>query len=422
MLTKAPRGTYDALPGIVERYQYIENVFKNVAESFGYKEIRTPVFEHTELFKRGVGETTDVVQKEMYTFEDRGGRSLTLRAEGTAPVVRAFVEKKLYNQALPARFFYNGVPIFRYERPQAGRLRQHHQLGVELFGINNPKIDVEVIDLLYTFYKELGMNQLVIDINSIGCVKCRKEHRKALVSFLEKIKDQLCETCQARLTRNPMRILDCKNENCQYLTLNAPVTSDYLCDECKNHYSQVKQGLISVGVEYNENKRLVRGLDYYTNTAFEIKNTALKGAINVIGGGGRYNGLVKNLGGPSIPSIGFGSGLERIDLACEAEGIKFPTKNYCDIYIVRADDYAGDLVFKLLHDLRKQGIKSDMDYANRSLKSQMKQASKLNSKIALIIGEDEVKLNKITLKNLKSGEQSKICRTDIVQKIRNIIG
>ncbi len=421
MITKAPRGTYDAISGLIERYQHIELVFRNVAETFGYKEIRTPVFEHTELFERGVGDTTDIVQKEMYTFNDRGGRSITLRPEGTSPVVRAFVEKKLYGQALPARFYYSAIPIFRYERPQAGRLRQHHQFGVELFGANDPRTDVEVIDLLDTFYRKLGLSQLALQINSVGCPKCRPEHREALLKYLADCQSELCATCQDRIERNPMRILDCKNERCRQLTAGAPVTIEHLCADCDEHYQAVKRNLELLAIPYTENTRLVRGLDYYTNTAFEFCSTALQGSGNIIGGGGRYNGLIEEIGGPSLPGIGFGAGLERIDLACQAEGVVLPAKGYCRVYLVRAVDTAADLCFQLLHDLRQAGVAADMDYSQRSLKSQMKQAAKLKADFALIIGEEELSQQTVSLKNMVTGQQTTILRSAALQTIKELL-
>ncbi|MFP4456539.1 MAG: histidine--tRNA ligase [Clostridia bacterium] len=415
MNIKAPRGTYDAMPGQIERFQYIEEIFRTVAERFGYKEIRTPVFESTELFERGVGDTTDIVQKEMYTFTDRGDRSITLRPEGTSPVVRAFVESKIYGQAaMPMKYYYAAIPILRYERPQAGRLRQHHQFGIELFGTNDPRSDVEVIDLLNTFYKELGLKKLKLEINSVGCPDCREEHRKALYDFLYDVKDQLCSTCQERLEKNPMRILDCKNPSCQKLTENAPVMVDYLCGSCLEHYNEVKNGLSNIGLEYNENYRLVRGLDYYTQTAFEFIDYALDNANDVIGGGGRYNGLIEEIGGPEMPGIGFGSGLERIDLALEAEGVAVPTKEYCHVFVLLADEKVLKKGQEILHDLRKNKISADTEYTGRSFRAQMKHADRLNAKYTIILGSIELEKCHVIIRDMKSGEQNEVNFADIV--------
>ncbi len=413
---RAPRGTYDAMPGQVERFQYIEEVFKSVAERFGYKEIRTPVFEHTELFERGVGDTTDIVQKEMYTFEDKGERNITLRPEGTSPVVRAFVEHKIYGQAaMPVKYYYKAIPIMRYERPQAGRLRQHHQFGIELFGTNDPRSDIEVIDLLNTFYEELGLKQIEVQINSVGCPKCRESHREALYDFLYDVKDELCSTCQDRLDKNPMRILDCKNPKDQELTKDAPIMIDYLCGDCSLHYQEVKKGLSLINIEYIENTRLVRGLDYYTNTAFEFCNKALSGPSNVIGGGGRYNGLIEEIGGPETPGIGFGSGLERIDLALEAEEIEVPIKDYCEVFVLIADDMAKEKALAILHNLRKSKIAADTEYTERSFRAQMKHADRLGAKYTVILGSIELEKGVVLVRNMKSGNQEEISIANIVK-------
>jgi len=415
MNIRAPRGTYDAMPGLIERYQYIEKKFRSVAERFGYREIRTPVFEYTELFERGVGDTTDIVQKEMYTFLDRGDRSITLRPEGTSPVVRAFVESDIYKQAaLPMKYYYAAIPILRYERPQAGRLRQHHQFGVELFGTNDPRADVEIMDLLNTFYKELGLEKIKLEINSVGCPSCREDHRKALYEFLIDRKDELCSTCQERLDKNPMRILDCKNPKCQEVTKNAPVMVDYLCGDCLEHYNDVKLGLDSIGVQFEENYRLVRGLDYYTHTAFEFIDYALEGANNVIGGGGRYNGLIEEIGGPEMPGIGFGSGLERINLALEAEEVVIPEKNYCYIFVLLADEKVFTKGQEIVHKLRSEGFATDTEYTGRSFRSQMKHADRLNAKYTIILGSIELEQGHVIVRDMKTGEQKEVNFGEIV--------
>ena len=415
MNIKAPRGTYDALPGKIERYQYIEKVFRSVAERFGYREVRTPVFEYTELFERGVGDTTDIVQKEMYTFLDRGERSITLRPEGTSPVVRAFVEKEIYKQeALPQKYYYAAIPILRYERPQAGRLRQHHQFGIELFGTNDPRSDVEVMDLLYSFYKELGLENIELQINSVGCPDCREDHRKELYDFLIDKKDALCSTCQDRLDKNPMRILDCKNPKCQEVTKKAPVMVDYLCGDCLDHYNGVKEGLENIHINYIENLRLVRGLDYYTNTAFELVNYSLEGSNNVIGAGGRYNGLIEEIGGPNMPGIGFGSGLERVDLALEAEEVVIPDKKYCHIFVLLADDKVFNKGQEIVHKLRRAGFATDTEYTGRSFRSQMKHADRLNAKYTIILGSIELEKGHVIVRNMKSGNQEEVDFGEIV--------
>lgn len=421
MLTSAPRGTYDALPGQVEKFHYIENVFRQVAEAFGYREIRTPVFEHTELFERGVGDTTDIVKKEMYTFTDKGGRSLTLRPEGTAPVARAFVEHKLYAEALPAKFYYCAVPIFRYERPQAGRYRQHHQMGVEIFGSNDPKVDAEVIALLYTFYRKLGLSHLRAEINSVGCPECRTVHRQKLHQFLAERRNQLCEICLERYERNPMRIFDCKREGCQEVMADAPTVVEFLCENCADHYRKVKHYLGLLDISFAENPRLVRGLDYYTNTAFELIDLNLEGAEKVIGAGGRYNGLVEEIGGPSVPGIGFGTGLERVAMACESEGLQLPVSSYCDLYVVTLGEAAADRGLQLAHQARQQGIKADIDYMERSMRSQMKHANRLGAKYVLIIGDNELQANSAPLRNMQTGEQQNISLDGAIERIAELI-
>ncbi len=410
----APRGTYDAMPGQVEIFQHIEMIFRSVAERFGYREIRTPVFEHTELFERGVGETTDIVQKEMYTFLDKGNRSITLRPEGTAPVVRAFVEHKIAGkESMPVKYYYAAIPILRYERPQGGRLRQHHQFGVEMFGSGNPAIDAEIILLLDVFYRELGLSQLSLEINSVGCPVCRPAYREKLHAYFSARKEQLCTTCLDRLDKNPLRILDCKNQSCQDAGKDAPVMVEHLCEECSEHYRSVKENLSDVGLVYTENPRLVRGLDYYTKTAFEFSNLALSGAGAVIGGGGRYDGLVEELGGSPTPGMGFGTGLERIALALEAEEVVLPAKEYCQVFILAADEAGEKIVGKLLGDLRRVGIAAERDYLSRSFRAQMKHADRLQCGFTIILGQRELESGEVTLRNMKTGEQENILMQDI---------
>lgn len=406
MLTTVPRGTQDILPGQVEKYQYIENTFRDLCRLRAFQEIRTPMFEHTELFKRAVGEQTDIVQKETYTFTDRSERSLTLRAEGTAPVARAFIEHGVYAQQQPTRWYYI-AQIFRYEKPQAGRLRQHQQCGVELFGSNHPQADVEVISLADTFYRKLGIKEFELLINSIGCPDCRPNHREALRSFLADRLPRLCADCRDRFERNPMRILDCKNEACQAVLEGAPSPVDYLCGECADHYQAVKAGLDVLGISYQENPRLVRGLDYYTNTAFEFRSARI-GAQSAIGGGGRYNGLVSDCGGPDTPGVGFGIGTERIILALEAEGFTFPPVQTVDVYLATLGEQAGLEALKVLAELREAGLVAEKDLAGRSLKAQMKYAGKIGARYVAMLGDDELQRGVVMLRSMQTGDQQEV--------------
>ena len=331
MKFRIPRGTQDLLPGEVEKWQYVEEKAKELCRRYHFSEVRTPVFEQTSLFQRGVGETTDIVEKEMYTFEDRGGRSLTLRPEGTASVVRSFVENKLYADTPPTKLYYIG-PMFRYERPQAGRQRQFHQFGVEVFGTEEPDVDAEIIDLGYRFYRATGLADVKVELNSVGCPRCRPVHREALVEYLTPHKEELCKDCQSRLERNPMRILDCKNESCHRITEGAPKVIDFLCDHCGPHFDSVKEALELLEVPFHVNTRLVRGLDYYTQTAFEFVLEGKGGGS--LGGGGRYNGLVEEVGGPETPGIGFAVGLERVLMALEQQEVELPLHTGVDCFLV----------------------------------------------------------------------------------------
>lgn len=416
MLTNRPRGTNDIIPGEVEKWQFIEDVIRDVCRTYGYREIRTPIFEHTELFKRGVGETTDIVEKEMYTFIDRGERSVTLRPEGTAAVVRAYLENKLYTGPQPVKLYYIG-PMFRYDRPQAGRYRQFHQFGVEVLGAHSPGIDAEVIAMAMEVYKRLGLRGLELHINSLGCPECRPKLRERLKEFLHTRLDQFCPTCQDRFERNPMRILDCKNEKCRALAAGAPTTLDCLCDECSAFFEAVKEHLEDLGIEYVVDKKLVRGLDYYTHTAFEIMAPGI-GAQSSVGGGGRYNGLVEQCGGKDTPGIGYALGLERIILTMEQQGVKFPPAWRPDIFVVTACAEAERAAFKLLSKLREKGYKADKDYNGRSLKAQMKYAGKLNARYTAILGENELKNGTAMMKDMNTGEQQEIP----VDKIPELLG
>ncbi|GAW92693.1 histidine--tRNA ligase [Calderihabitans maritimus] len=403
MLTTRPRGTNDILPDEAIKWQYLEKIIREICEQYGYEEIRTPIFEHTELFYRGVGETTDIVEKEMYTFTDRSDRSLTLRPEGTAPVVRAFLEHKLYSGPQPTKLYYVG-PMFRYGRPQAGRFRQFHQFGIEVFGSRDPAVDAEVIGLAMDFYERLGLRDLELNINSVGCPQCRPRHRLELQGYLKPHAEKLCPTCRNRFERNPLRIFDCKNTGCQELVEQAPTITGSLCNECNEHFQRVKKYLDTIGVQYVVNEKMVRGLDYYTNTAFEIIAKGI-GAQSSIGGGGRYDGLVEACGGPSIPGIGFGLGLERILLAMEQQGVQVPKEEEAKVFVAVLGEKAKETGLRLAFKLRKKGVAAEIDYLDRSLKAQMKAADRYGARFTVIIGEQELEQNKAVVRNMITGEQ-----------------
>ncbi|MUK87007.1 histidine--tRNA ligase [Ornithinibacillus sp. L9] len=414
MNIKAPRGTADVLPGEAKKWQYVENRIKNICDRYHYNEIRTPLFEHTELFQRGVGDSTDIVQKEMYTFEDRGGRSLTLRPEGTASVARAFVQNKLYGDAnQPVKLFYF-MQMFRYERPQQGRMRQLNQFGVEVLGSADPAVDAEVIDLAMTVYKELGLNSLKLVINSLGDQESRTNYREALVKHFTPHKEELCHDCQSRLNQNPMRILDCKKDREHPSMSTAPSILDYLNDESSSYFERVKAYLTTMGLEFEVDPNLVRGLDYYNHTAFEIMSEAEGfGAITTLAGGGRYNGLVEEIGGPDTPGIGFGMGIERLLMALEAEDKELNIDEQLDVYLVAVGDETKEQAVKLVHELRNSGIQIDMDYQGRKMKAQFKAADRYRSKYVLILGEDELQKQVINMKEMETGEQSEVSLHDI---------
>ncbi len=415
MLTSGPRGTKDILPDASGCWQYIEQTVRDVCRNYGYSEIRTPVFEHTELFLRGIGETTDIVEKEMYTFTDRGERSLTLRPENTAAVVRSFLEHKLYAGPQPVKLYYTG-PMFRYDRPQAGRYRQFHQFGIEAIGSANFAIDAEVIALAEQFLRRVGLTDLKLFINSVGCPLCRPVHRTALQDFLRDKLPGLCSDCQSRFDRNPLRILDCKNSKCSELTQGAPEIGSCLCHDCSTHFDGLQSLLTAAGIDYIVNPRLVRGLDYYTKTAFEIQYSPL-GAQSAVCGGGRYDGLVAECGGQPTPGIGFAIGLERVILALEKQGIVTQSKGDIAVFVAPLGAKAQAAAFRLLCELREQGIASDMDYMNRSLKGQMKYANKYPAAFVAIIGDEEVEQNKVMLKNMQTGEQQLIDYSAVAQQV-----
>lgn len=412
---QALRGTQDILPNDIYKWLYMENIIRDLCALYGYGEIRTPIFEETKLFLRGIGDTTDVVTKEMYTFEDRGGRSITLRPENTASAVRAFLEHKLYGDQGVHKLFYIGS-MFRYDRPQAGRYREFHQFGVEILGASSPLADVEVIVLAYRLFQKLGLQNLELRINSIGDKNCRNAYKKELISYYESQKDMLCEDCKQRLYKNPLRLLDCKEDNCKILAKNAPVITNYLCEECHNKFEKVKSGLTSLHISYVVDPGLVRGLDYYTNTAFEIQYPPL-GAQSAICGGGRYDKLVEEMGGPDIPGIGFAAGLERLLLALEGQNLIPNCPQKSSVYIVALGEKAEIEGLKIQGELRKKGVMTYMDLQEKSLKGQMKQAGKAQSVYAVIIGENEIEQGKATVKHMQTGEQNEISFSQVADYI-----
>lgn len=406
LITKAIKGTKDVLPKDVHKNQYIEATALDIASKFGYKEIRTPVFEHMELFQRGVGDTTDVVQKEMYTFDDKGGRSITLRPEGTAGAVRSYLENGLCNEALPQKVCYL-ISCYRYEKPQAGRLREFHQFGVECFGSASPLADAEIIALAKSLFDTLGVKDLSLEINSIGCPTCRAEYHKALKEYFSSRKDELCNTCKSRLDRNPMRILDCKSPICHEIAEGAPVVIDYLCDECKEHFENVQKYLKAQNIEYTINPQIVRGLDYYTKTVFEFVSNSI-GAQGTVCGGGRYDGLVEELGGQHTPSLGFAMGIERLMLLMEAQGCEFPEAEKPDLFIVALGEKATLKAVEIAKDMREEGFSALLDLNQRSVRAQMKYADKLGAKFNVVIGDNEVEAKTAKLKNMQTGEETEI--------------
>ncbi|MGM0523660.1 MAG: histidine--tRNA ligase [Bacillota bacterium] len=419
-MIRLPRGTQDILPGESEKWQYVEATFIDICRRFNYQEIRTPIFEHTELFQRGVGDTTDIVQKEMYTFEDRGNRSLTLRPEGTASVVRAFVQNKLYGLAKqPQKLFYNG-PMFRYERPQQGRMRQFVQLGVEALGSKDPAIDAEVIALAMTFYQSLGLHSLKLVINSLGDKESRENHRQALVDHFNPYRKELCSDCQTRLDQNPLRVLDCKKDRDHHAMADAPKILDYLTDEARVYFDELKQYLDASGIDYEVDSNLVRGLDYYNHTAFEIMSAAEGfGAITTLSGGGRYNGLVEDLDGPETPGIGFALSVERLLMALENEGVTLPVNEGLDVYVVSLGDTAKVPAYTLTQQLRNSGLSVDKDYLDRKMKAQFKDADRNEAKFVVVLGEEEVNQKQATVKDMATGEQEMVAFDTLVDYIQS---
>ena len=418
LVTKAIKGTKDVLPKDAHKNQYIEATCFDIAERFGYKEIRTPVFEHTELFQRGVGDTTDVVQKEMYTFDDKGGRSITLRPEGTAGAVRSYLENGLCNEALPQKVCYH-TSCYRYEKPQAGRLREFHQFGIECFGTASPLADAEIIAVAKSIFDTLEIKDLSLEINSIGCPTCRAEYHKALKEYFESKKDDLCDTCKDRLDRNPMRILDCKSPVCSAIAEGAPVVIDYLCDECREHFDMVQKYLKAQSIDFTINPKIVRGLDYYTKTVFEFVSNSI-GAQGTVCGGGRYDGLVEELGGQRTASLGFGMGLERLMLLMEAQNAPFPEPNVADLFIVALGEKATLKAVEIAKDMRAEGFGCLLDLNQRSVRAQMKYADKLGAKFNVVIGDNEVDTGIARLKNMSTGEETEIVLETFVNGFYNI--
>lgn len=415
MTITRPKGTSDFLPGDTDKWQYVENILRQTAAAYGYQELRTPIFEATELFQRGVGDTTDIVNKEMYTFEDKGGRSITLRPEGTASTARAYIEHKMHGLPQPVKLWYTG-PMFRYERPQKGRFRQFHQFGLEAFGSDDPALDSEVIAFALSFYKKLGLKGLSVRLNSVGCPQCRGEHKEKLQEYLRPSLDKLCPDCQSRFEKNPLRIFDCKNPDCGQIIADAPTILDCLCPQCQDHFERVKEYLSAADIPYHVDSRLVRGLDYYTKTAFEILLEDI-GAQSAICGGGRYDGLIKDIGGAETSGVGFALGMERVFAAMEAQNISLPETEKCQVFLVSMGDKAKAALFPVAVELRNRGIKTELDIGGKSLKSQLKTAARLNVKYAVILGEDELNQGQAILRDMADSQQVTINLGDIIEEV-----
>lgn len=415
LITQAPRGTQDVLPQDSYRWQYIERTATQIAQDFGFREIRTPVFEHTNLFLRSVGETSDVVQKEMYTFEDKGGRSITLRPEGTAGAARAVLEHGLLSGALPVKVSYV-TSCYRYEKSQKGRYREFHQFGVECFGAAAPQADAEVIALAMRLIGAFGLDGVALHVNSIGCPTCRARYHEALRTYFTARQDDLCETCRGRLLRNPMRILDCKSPVCHAIAAEAPVMLDYLCDDCAAHFSAVKACLTAAGIAFTVDPHIVRGLDYYTRTVFEL--VADNGLV--VAGGGRYDGLIEELGGAPQPGLGFAMGLERLLMLMEEQHCPLPEPPRCDLYLVSMGQAAAMRCFALATQLREGGVSVECDIVGRSLKAQMKYADKLGARYTAVIGDDELAAGRVRLRDMKTGEGSEAAIDDLYGALRDL--
>ncbi len=410
------KGMNDILPGNVETWQHLEEQARLVFGAFGYREIRVPVVEKTELFCRSIGETTDIVEKEMYTFSDKGGTSMTLRPEGTAPVMRSFIQHKLYAQDAVSKLYYMG-PMFRHERPQKGRYRQFHQIGAEVIGVDDPKIDAQVLAMLSHYFATTNIPDVALQINSLGCPACRPDYREALIKFLEQRLSALCADCQRRYTSNPLRVLDCKVPGCKEATVDAPAMLDNLCVGCDTHFSQVKEHLDALAVDYTVNSRMVRGLDYYTKTTFEMVTNSL-GAQNAVAAGGRYNGLIKDLGGPDLPGIGFAIGLERLALMLGEQSIEPPRP---ELFIATLGEAATKAGFAMLTQLQREGVLVEMEYTGKSLKAQLRRADKLKTRRVLIIGGDELERGVAQLRNMDESSQEEVDLDGLESRLLNEI-
>ncbi len=406
-----PKGTKDVLPSQSYKWQYIEDEIRKVCKLFNILEIRTPTFEHTELFLRSIGDETDVVSKEMYTFLDKGERSITLKPEGTASTARSYIENNLEAMSLPLKMYYL-TPVFRYEAPQAGRLREHHQFGVEMYGSPSPYADAEVINAAYTLLSNLGVRDLYLNINSIGCPECRKKFNTALKEYLASNIDDMCDNCKRRFTANPLRILDCKNEHCKQIVSGAPKILDYICDDCKAHFQKLQEILTGEGIPFKVNSSIVRGLDYYTKTVFEFVTTSL-GAQGTVCGGGRYDDLVSSIGGKPTPCVGFGMGIERLIMLLDANGKEFPS-SHPEYFIACQSEQCRDMVRKIVSELRKKGHSAETDFMSRSVKAQFKYADKINAKYAVVIGESEVQSGKAEIKRMSDGEKQEKSLDDLI--------
>ena len=420
MLTQAPRGTKDVLPKESGRWQALEQIMRDTAGRAGYREVRTPVFEHTELFLRGVGDTTDIVQKEMYTFRDKGDRSITLKPEGTAGAVRALIEHSLYADVLPVKMYYLNAPIFRYEAPQAGRFREHHQFGMECFGAQSPSVDAELIALSYRMIDKLGVLNLTVNINSIGCPKCRPAYHAKLKEFLSGKLSDLCGACKERFDRNPLRALDCKEEKCQAQVKDAPSMLDMLCDECSDHFVKLQAYLAAAGLPYAINSRIVRGLDYYTKTVFELITKTPQGNLTVCGGG-RYDRLVEELGGPQMPGVGFGMGIERLLMLLESQGIDLNTGRQVDVFVASLGEEARLPAYSLALALRDAGVKAECDHMGRSLKAQFKYADKLQAPFIAILGGDELQKGVVKVRDMATRKEREIPLEAAAELIRAML-
>ena len=414
MAIQVQRGTKDMLPQDAYKWQFIEDKLRVVSAKYGIREIRTPIFEATELFKRGVGETTDVVQKEMYTFEDKGNRSITLKPEGTAPTVRSFIENSMFGDAQPTKLFYF-TPCFRYEKAQAGRYRQFHQYGIEVFGSKEATVDAELIALVMNSLNEFGAKGLSLNINSIGCPTCRKAYNDALREYLQKNYEELCETCQTRFEKNPMRIIDCKERSCKTIVKDVPLILDHICEECSDHFEDLKKYLDVMGIEYKVDPQIVRGLDYYTKTVFEVIKDGL-----TICGGGRYDGLVEQIDGPETPAVGFALGLERLLMILDKDGVVIPEPNRFDLFIANMSDEAKLKAMFMANELRKKGLKVEVDHLGKKMKAQMKYANKIGAEFSVVIGDSEIAEDIISVKRMSDGEKFETKLSNI-DEIVNII-